>query len=116
MVTNGKSHNDIEKTAQEEIPHKLKAIHEKVQEMLEKAYEKSKRNYNLRARQIEYQPGEIIWKKNTILSNKQKNVAQKLLPRYEKCTIVQKVGGNSYKLRNSQGKDIGIFPTHMLKQ
>lgn len=69
----------------------LEIIRQEVQQALWQAYEKSAKQYNLRARPINYEEGDEVWKKNTVLSNKEQRVMHKLLNRYDKCKVVARV-------------------------
>lgn len=91
-------------------------IRDIVQKNIRKTYETSKKRYDLRTRPINYNPGDIVWKQNFILSDATKNIASKLCPRYIKCIIKKKVGTNSYELSDENGKDLGIFNSRLLKR
>lgn len=84
----------------------FKVMREKIQIRLNEAREKAKTRYNLRTRQVAYQVGETVYRENTQLSDATKYFAKKLAPRFVKCTIVEKTGTNTYKLRdNESGKE-----------
>lgn len=91
------------------------AIREKVAKYLREAYEKSKQRYDLRTTDISYSENDIVWKKNTILSNAGEYLSSKLLDRYVKCVVKAKVGSNSYLLTDMNGKEIGVHSTKDLK-
>lgn len=114
MVIAGNRH-DLPVDETDDLPSKMQVIRNEVALALKKAYEKASKQYNLRAREIEYKIGDVVWKKNTVLSNKEKKVMHKLLPRNDKCTVIAKVGHNMYQLADQNGKDIGVFPSSMLK-
>lgn len=101
--------------AAEELPSKLQTIRLEVQQALRQAYEKSAKRYNLRARPIKYAVGDTVWKKNTVLSNKDQGVMHKMLNRFDKCTVLACVGKQIYTLANKEGKNIGNFHSSMLK-
>lgn len=90
-------------------------LRESVRNNLERAHENSKKRYDLRNRPILYKVGDTVWKKNFVLSDASKNIAAKLAPKFLKCTVVRKVGGNCYELADESGKSIGIFNSRVLK-
>lgn len=78
----------------------------KIQEKLNESYEKSHKRYNLRTREIKYKVGDTVYRNNTILSDATKYFCRKLAPKFIKCTIVEKTGTNTYKLRDEHsGKE-----------
>lgn len=94
----------------------LRRVREKVKKNLDIAYEKSKKRYDLRSRDVQFKVGEIVWKKNTEQSSKEKQVTAKFMPLYVKCRVKSKIGNSSYELEDMQGKNLGIFSTQMLKR
>lgn len=84
-------------------------IFNQVRENLQKAFERYKKYYDLRARPKTFQIGDTVFKKNFTLSNKSKNFAAKLAPVKIPCKIVEKLGSNCYRLVNLQGKNLGIY-------
>lgn len=73
---------------------------EKIQARINEARERSTKRYNLRARKVEYKVGDVVYRKNTILSDAAKYFSKKLAPRFVKCQIVEKTGTNTYKLKD----------------
>lgn len=91
------------------------AIRERVAINLREAYEQSKRRYDTRTADISYRAGDIVWKKNTLLSNAGEYYSSKLADRYVKCKIQAKVGTNTYSLTDMNNKEIGVYSTKDLK-
>lgn len=71
----------------------------KIQERLNEAREKYIKRYNLRTRKIDYKLGDIVYRKNTVLSDAGKYIAKKFLPKRRQCIIVGKTGTNTYTLK-----------------
>lgn len=90
-------------------------IRKRVNTALKAAYEKARSRYDLRTRMIKYAVGDLVWKRNTKLSNRQNKISHKLMPRYVKCRIAKILGSNTYALTNLDGKSIGNFHTKDLK-
>jgi transposase InsO family protein len=80
-----------------------------VVEQMKKSHESSKRRYDLRSREISYQPGEIVWRTNFQLSDATKDYSAKLGKRRIKCVVIRKTGNCCYELGDLNGKSLGIF-------
>ena len=115
MVTSGEQYLNLSENETLEEDH-LKNIREIVGKNLKKSYENSKKRYDLRSRPIVYEPGDVVWKRNTVASNLSKNFSAKLGPKFIKCIVKEKVGTNSYKLEDEVGKLLGVFSTKMFKK
>lgn len=114
MTTSGNSYS-MEQNAINDRQKSLVRIRELVQENLRSAYEASKKRYDLRSRPITYNKGDVVWKRNFVLSDASKNLSAKLAPLYTQCRVREKVGTSSYLLEDLEGKRIGVFSTQQLK-
>ena len=94
---------------------KLAKIREQIRKNLDIAHEKSSKNYNLRSRPIDFQIGQIVYRKNHILSNMSKKINRKFMPKFIKCKIIEKIGNNLYGIEDMKGKYIGKFHSSDLK-
>lgn len=94
---------------------KFEQVREKVRKNLRVSYEKSKRRYDLRAREIQYHPGDQVWLKNFKLSNAGNKYSAKLDHNFKKCIVVRKIGSNTYELSNEKGKILGNFSASDIK-
>lgn len=73
--------------------------------------------YNLRSRQIKYEIGENVFLRNFKQSDAASYYMAKLAPKYIPVQIVDRIGTNSYKVQNIDGKIIpGTFNTEDLKR
>lgn len=97
-------------------PPQIKKIREIVKTNLKISYEQRKQRYDLRARPIEYKVGEVVWRRNFILSNKVKNICAKLAPNYSKSIIIKKLGSNSYEVGDENGKSCGVYSAKDIKK
>lgn len=113
MHTDGKTYHAQDSDASHKP--QIQAIREKVALHLRNAYEKSKHYYDTRARNIQYNPGDTVWKKNTVLSKAGEYYSSKLGDRYVKCVVKRQAGTNTYLLTDETGREIGIFSTKDLK-
>lgn len=82
------------------------------QSNLKEAYEKSKQRYNLRKRNINFDVGEVVMKRNFVLSNKSLSRCAKLCSKFIKARVIKKYGNNAYELGDYiTGKSLGTFHT-----
>lgn len=95
---------------------KIEKIRNLVVQNLKKAYEISKRTYDLRARPVNFDVDEIIWHRNFIKSDGGKYISAKLSPKFLKARIKRKIGSNNYEIVNLHGKSLGIFNAKDLKK
>lgn len=94
---------------------KLKLIREKNKENLYKAYERSAARYKKKARNIQFRPGQEVYRRNSVLSDFKSNINAKFCRMFLKCRVVKPVGNNMYELESLNGKSIGIFHVKDIK-
>lgn len=87
----------------------LKSIFSKVRKSLLAAHTRNAKYYNMRRRPVEFQEGQIIYKRCFPLSNAGKHFSAKLAPKYEKCVIHKKLSPLVYNLKSLSGKCLGDF-------
>lgn len=75
---------------------------------LNSAYQKNKQYYDLRKRPLKFRKGDIVWKKNQMLSGAQKSFTKKLAPKYTKTKVAEVTGTVTYRLTDLNGKNLGI--------
>lgn len=88
---------------------KLRSIFDQVQSSLLKAHNRNSGHYNLRRKNVEFNVGDIIWKKTYFKSDKDNKFSKKLAPKYQKCQIKTKLSPLVYVLKDMQGKDLGSW-------
>lgn len=89
---------------------KIQYVHEQVKENLEKAHQQYEKTYNLRSKPIKFGVGQEIWKRNFILSDKNKKINAKFCKKFVKCRIRSIAGNNRYELENLAGsKSLGVY-------
>lgn len=91
-------------------------INKIVKENLVEAHQKSAARYNLRTRPVQFNEGEIVWKRNFIQSKAANAMMAKLLDPFIKCKIKKRNGANTYTLEDMNGKELGIFHTKDIKK
>lgn len=77
---------------------KLPELYSRVAEKIKLSYERSKRYYDLRKRNLEFNVGDTVFKKNYVLSDAAKYYSAKLAPKYIKCTVHKKLSPLIYEL------------------
>jgi hypothetical protein len=94
----------------------LKKVREFVQKRLSVAYERNRKQYNLRRRHVNYNVGDLVWKRQFVLSDAANYFASKLAGKF--CgpfKIRKKLGYCVYELEGDNGKSIGNFHVKDLK-
>lgn len=94
----------------------LQKLREKVQGKISKAYESYKNQYNLRRRDVRYQVGDSVWKRNFVLSDATIGFSNKLAPKYIGPFRINKViGYNVYELKDNNSSSVGRWHVKDLK-
>lgn len=87
-----------------------------VRNRLEISGKRSCDRYNLRCRNIEYFPNQLVWKKNYVLSDASKFFTQKLAPKYVGPFYVKKrLSPWTYELQDEKGDSKGVWHVKDLK-
>lgn len=117
VSTDGKEYgDDINDTVNTETRDRnRKIIHERVTVELRKSYEKSRIRYDRRTRKFEYKVGDLIYHRCMKLSDAASKFSAKLRPRYVKCEVIARMGSNTYKVKDVDGKHVGVYHTTQLK-
>lgn len=91
-------------------------LYQKTRENLKKAYENQARYYNLRRREVTYQPGDLVLRRVRILSSAADAVAGKLAPKF--CGPVEVIGRrgvNLYEVRDCDSREVHVCHVKDLK-
>jgi len=94
----------------------LELVRSKAREVMRKQNEKNERQYNLRSREVVYQEGQEVYRKNFKQSNFTGGYSAKLGPLYLKARIQRKLGNSCYELEYLQGRASGWCHAKDLKQ
>lgn len=121
MIMDGQMHkvlNDVNNQSNEDQATKLSVLWDEARDALRQAYDAYKRQYDRKAnRSLSYEPEEIVWKKNTVLSNKAAKRTAKIMPRRVQAIVLKIVGHNMYALGDPiTRKGIGTFSSDMLSK
>lgn len=82
----------------------LEPTFQKVEEELKKAHAYNAKYYNRHRRDVEFDVGDLIWKRTHYRSDANKYFSSKLAPRYERCQIVEKLSRLVYVVVDESGK------------
>ncbi|KAJ8967981.1 hypothetical protein NQ314_002547 [Rhamnusium bicolor] len=77
-----------------------------VEKRLKEAYKNSANRYNLRRRPVTFNVGDIVMKKNHVLSDAANYFSAKLAPKFVKCKVRSKMSTNVYRLETLDGKKV----------
>lgn len=114
MKLSGKTHeidNALQalESGQSERLDKLKDIRKDIASNLKLAYDKYSKNYNLRTRKIIFKPGDIVLRRNFKLSDAINDYSAGLGLKFVKSKVVEKLGNSCYRLKDMNGKDVGVY-------
>lgn len=87
----------------------LRKIFDKVQANLIKAHSRNSNYYNLRRKNIEFNVGDVIWKRTYYQSDRDERFAKKLAPKFIKCRITAKRSPLVYDLEDLSGHSLGAW-------
>ncbi|KAI5633578.1 integrase core domain-containing protein [Phthorimaea operculella] len=97
-------------------------IFDKVQSRLHSIHQNNASHYNKHRQNLEFEPGDIVWKRNYPISSSDKNFSAKLAPKYIKCIVSQKISPLVYNLTDTNNNNLGrwhikdLKPTKTAKQ
>ena len=81
-----------------------------------KAQKRHARYYNTPRREVRYNLGDKVWKRNRVLSSALQGVAAKLAPKFAgSLTIAAQLGPNVYEVVDQDGKSVGKVHVEDLK-
>lgn len=95
--------------------HQNEPVYQQVRDRMKKAYRQASSRYNLRKRQVQFRVGDLVWKRNYVLSDASKGFVGKLAPKYVKCVVKEVTGPLTYRLVDDHGRPCGVFHIKDLK-
>lgn len=93
----------------------MASIFEEVNRKLHEAYAKNCKTYNFRKREITFQTGDKVWRRNKILSDAANRFAAKLAPKYLLSVVVKKISRLVYSFENLDSSHCGNWHVKDLK-
>jgi RNase H-like domain found in reverse transcriptase/Reverse transcriptase (RNA-dependent DNA polymerase)/Integrase zinc binding domain/Integrase core domain len=94
---------------------KLAEVFTNVCKRMRAAYERNVTQYNKGKNKMEFQIGDIVWKRNYVLSDAIKHFTAKLAPRFIKCRVIDKKSDLIYLLETMDGQPLGAWHIKDLK-
>lgn len=73
------------------------------------AFDRNKRQYDLRTRPQRFDIGQIVYRRNFAQSSFEKGFNAKLAPVFVKAKVRERLGGHYYVLEDMEGKLVGTF-------
>ncbi|KAJ8983149.1 hypothetical protein NQ317_016248 [Molorchus minor] len=91
-------------------------VYSDVKKRLQHAYENSKSHYNLRRRDEQFLPNDLVWRKNYVQSDASKYFAAKLAPRFVgPYRVAKRLSPWTYELVDNENKFGGVWHAKDLK-
>lgn len=119
---NGSDHRNIPVNEDGAIPSsqskslEFSKLFKNVRERLDKAFAKSKHNYDLRRRDVQYNVGQRVWRKNYVQSDAPNYFTAKLAPKFVGPFIVcERLSPWTYKLTDGNNRIGGVWHCKDLK-
>lgn len=76
---------------------------------LKLAHERNEKVYNTRSKEVRFQTGQVVYRRNFKQSSQIENYNAKLGPKQVKCIILKAIGNSMYELGDISGKKIGVY-------
>lgn len=86
-------------------------LHQDINHNLDQAHERHARTYNTRSREVNFSPGQEVYRRNFAQSNFAQGRNAKLGRQWLKSRVVRKVGSSMYELEDLDGKALSL-PYH----
>ncbi|XP_055522902.1 uncharacterized protein K02A2.6-like [Wyeomyia smithii] len=113
-----RDNSGINLVQRQDLENRRKKLFEEISNQLTKAYERHKKQYNLRSNPDcpTYSIGETVLKRTFELSDKAKSFCAKLAPKFELAVVRKILGKHCYELEDTNGKRLGVFYGNHLKK
>ena len=86
---------------------RVQAIRDWVVDNLEKAHKYQEKYFNAKHREVTFKLGDLVMQRHRVLSNKEKNIAAKLVPKFRgPLEIIKVLSPLVYILRGPKGEEI----------
>ncbi|KAK3917286.1 Retrovirus-related Pol polyprotein from transposon 412 [Frankliniella fusca] len=94
----------------------LEDLRGEVEDRLKTAYERNARRYNLRRRDVEFEVGSLVYRRNFVKSDKTKDFTAKLAPKFiGPFKVKKRIGLRAYLLEDEEGEENGPWYVNDLK-
>lgn len=95
---------------------KMNILHDHIKASLANAHSRYETAYNLRSKSVKFNVGDIVFRRNFVLSDASKKFCAKLSPKFLKMRVRRSVGNNLYELEDLTGKKAGVYHAKDLKK
>lgn len=123
MITNGSTYRLLrtlgmleDRSIQFNRDDSFNVMRTKAAEFMRKQFERNEKLYNLRSREVSYDVGQEIYRRNFRLSNFEQGYNSKLAPTFIKARVRGKLGKSYYELEDLQGNLIGKYHAKDIRQ
>lgn len=86
---------------------RFKEIYKDIADRIKLAYDRNKKQYDKKRKFFEFFEGDLVYKKNYILSDASKYFSAKLAPKYVPVLIKKKISKLIYEVTDKNRKDLG---------
>ena len=93
----------------------MNIMHAYIKNSLAKTHTLYENTYNLRSKDVKFKVGDLVFRRNFVLSNASKKFSAKLSPKFIKMKIRRVLGNNLYELEYLGGKKVGVYHCKDLK-
>lgn len=94
---------------------KVPSLYKDVQKRIQRAYARNASHYNLRKRDVTYGKGDLLWKRNYVLSNAANYYSEKLAPKFIPCEVHRVFPRLVYNVHDLEYKDLGNWHVKDIK-
>lgn len=94
---------------------RLRLVHDQIRSNLSKAFKKNEHTYNLRSREIVFEPGQKVFVRTHPISDASKNFSAKLAPKFIKAFILSRQGNVNYIVGDENGNVMGTYHAKDIK-
>lgn len=119
LTVDGAEHNEASRELQDEEStrnERRDKMHKSVSENLKKSYEASRKRYDESNNStVEYKENDVIWRRNTKLSEGASNYSAKLDKQFIRCRVVRRTGTNTYEVKDLDRDRTAVYHTSLLK-
>lgn len=123
MVTNGSSYQLLrnlemleDRSVRFNREDSLEVVRAKSAAVMRKQFERNERAYNLLSKEVSYEVGQEVFRRNVRQSNFEQGVCAKLAPPLVKARVRQRCGNAYYELEDLQGRPIGKHHAKDIRQ
>lgn len=95
---------------------RMNILHSHIKNALGEAHTRYENAYNLRSKNVKFKVGDVVFRRNFVLSDASKKFCAKLSPKFLKMRVIKLVGNNLYELKDMAGKRVGTYHAKDLKK